>query len=527
MQDILVGFTTSTFTTSRVSELGGFLVDKPYVRPQKEEAQYLQLTFYNLSGQVVEQFYSEQRDIQKAKLKYNKIGGLVSMDVQINVNIDDSYYGDMVVGASLDVIQLGRVVSDKIEVVDGILSIEGTSVFRRFSNYSLPQGGLSNSTISAAVLYVLDALMVTLMKEGEQSFFDINEDKIIIDESIILSRIEWKEDDALKILSGIAMLTGKASYGIDNEGDFYFHDQTLIPAVRVFEDVDAVDIDLSERNDAIVNSLNLSSKRQDQNTIIPIGTFDDESSQARYGKRVKDVVIPFFYGQGEQSTFAHKMLTLAPAVSGSFRHLSEDSNVSTGRYAITQNLSSAKRIMVNPFKNDSDFVVGEGMTVARVHENQVTSRYMYSFITASEPSTIMIHRSRTSDIEFVDTLLILMKSSTSITIDAMWSEYEQPKAFSFDVIPVMTYHRIPVSTIDGYLTLSLPSEATVYIDSIYAIVSSVETREAFYESHTIDIIGDDVEVNIEVGGNPNDLIDQLKGLQDKAIVANDLLTQNR
>ena len=205
----------------------------------------IQIIFKNRNLEVISSFISVQEAIQTVVLKYARKGGLLSAEFTVKLNKDIDYYNDMLIEFRTGDFSLGTVFSDKITIENGLLSVYGISSFNLLNSEKM-SGYVANVNLKGAVSYFLQLILNRLQILEEPTFFKINQDKIIVDDSLFVTSLDFVDKSPVEIFDGLAILGGKIAYGIDSENDFYFIDQKIPTTERRFIDYDIFNERLSK-----------------------------------------------------------------------------------------------------------------------------------------------------------------------------------------------------------------------------------------------------------------------------------------
>jgi len=521
-----------------------------------------EVVFRNRQNEEIARFSSQLNPLLYCELKYERHSGVKTGKVRMIAD-DVPYYNDMIVEIRFgsDLLATTFVTAREVDLNVLTLSLEGA--FSRFGD-RLYTSYISNVTMKGAVLYFIQLIKGELGIEG--GFFYVNDDKIILDDEIILSSVDFVDKSAIDILNGFTKIFGKCAYGIDADDDFYFINQDLVEAERFFADINVFDLDTKVKDGSVVNRVRLFGLSQTGDSLGLITVYDDEDSQAIYGVRQEDVEMPFHLGSGDPAPFAVQAVQAEPVLSGKFTKYQPDNVISTGRYYLSEFIRYKKRKVFNMVKSDSDYLPFDEFP--KTLTNFITGKHGRLFSTgqsATIPQQGGVDVSFFKDIvvfcskigstnpddqlkitllgdeaigEIVVELALAYDEFNVVAIDddnALAVENHYPIGegpFEAIIYPsnVPTQINIPRATfnnVDGLLTIRYImvewlGEGNLVLDSIHYTSDGVETSTGYYGGHELIMDGQQITATIELAPDENDFVDMVSATQKNAKLGNEM-----
>ena len=502
----------STYTLSNATSWGcGRLFKAPLSIPPSADGNYFQIIFMNRSREVIKTFFSLQENIQQASLKYASDGGLKSAEFKVLFNATIPSYNDMLVEFRTARWSLGTVFTTSVAVVDNILSISGTSAFNRFAMDLQLTGDIKQKSLKEVIMYFVQLIYNAVVADGEQPFFTVSEETIIVDNSLIIDSVFFTNKKPIDILKGLANLAGgHIVYGVDEFFRFYFIDQRLLQKNTKFVDADAFQSSMQSDDESITNRVRLYSQTQTGEELGLIATHNDLESQAQFGIKPVSINLPFHLNSSNPASYARLFATPSPLLKGSFRMISFDDPVGLGQYRVCEYLSNDRRILANSCKNLSTLGISSEETT-KVTAGFVTGRFAFQFRGGSVFIKAYVHRCKYC--------VLTMRSEENVTLE-----------WSYDGIVYKTelgmsdrMRQITIDTMGLDSGLSVASNGRFVIDSLHYVTDFVQWHEGYYQGHEISMKGNLTDIKITMGLNKNSIVDLTKDLEKNARQLDDLL----
>lgn len=535
---------------------------KPPIAPLEGANGFL-IIFKNKKQEVIAAFSSQQDKKLDVQLKYERHGGLKSGTIRMQYG-NFPYYNDMLVEIRMGLASLGHMYVESFALKDNMLDFTLYSSFRRFNDKKY-SGNAANMTIKDALIYFLKMIKESLDATGPE-FFRINPDKILpqgeIDDTVY-SSIFFIDKTAKEIFAGFAVILGSASYGIDEDYDFYFYTASFTRGYDgnpidfvAWEDFHIFNLQWKTDDSVISNQCNLYSKRQgsasatDKEELVLLATGENTASQNIYGKKEIDVNLPFYLNSTKTPRIlAAQCLTPKPAVIASFNIYNPDFTIPPyGLYQIVTQVKDDTRILFNSAKTYSDSHEAYGFEVYMsnsgdaVYSDFLTGDKAYQSETRPNDDVVyfgfrfddVFHKRKYPS--YVKKMVVAIKSDRELEVLIGHRSYFPNKGdygtYDFETTikanPVMGFVEIdlpypmPVGGISfGPIDINNP----FVIDSVYYIPAMTQTIQGLYDGHTVNLNEREVKMTISLGHDNNDLVEQLEELSENAKLADQLAKQ--
>lgn len=477
---------------------------------------YFQIIFLNRSHEVIKTFHSLQENLQHAKLVYSADGGLKSASFSVLFNQTIPTYNDMMIQFRTNSFGLGTVFSQKVSLRNGVLTIEGVSVFNRLAKNFKLSGNISQSTLKTTVLYFLGLIYEELLAQEEPPFFSINPDKVLVDDEIIINSLFFIDKKPQDILQGLANVAGgKVVYGVDEHFEFYFIDQKRLPTERCWVDHNAFNASLVSQEEGIVNQVKLFSQRQNGEQLGLLATHNNLASQAEFGIKSAEVNLPFFIESTQAEHYAALFVTPQPALQGHFTVHNRSTSVHLGRWQVAQNLSEPVRLLANSCKELRQ-LSHQNLSAVKVQSGHTTGRFAYQF---EGVGTLNIE----AIIPSCERVLVSLSNTQPLFLE--WFERGQPRTQTVPVSPVVRQVVLTTCAVDDGLLLRVTGR--LLLDSLHFVSAFVRQDEGFYTGHEVVLRGDASEITVQLGRDDHHLVELTKQLQTNARQLDDLLKRHQ
>ncbi len=473
---------------------------------------YFQIIFLNRSHEVIKTFHSLQENMQHARLVYTADGGLKSAVFSVLFNQSIPSYNDMLVQFRTGNFGLGTVFSQSINLKDGVLTIEGTSVFNRLANSLKLTGNVTKKTLKDTVLYYLNLIHTALLAQDEPPFFSINPDKVQVEDTLIIDALFFIDKKPLDILQGLANVAGgKVVYGVDDSFEFYFIDQKKLPTKRCVVDQSAFNVRLSVQDSSIINQVKLFSQRQNGEELGLIALYDDADSQAEYGIKSAEVNLPFFVNAEQAEAYARLFAMPQPLLVGELSLNEFKDNITLGRWKVVQSLNEPVRLLANSCKN-LERLPSQNLQAHKVRTGHVTGRFAYQF---SGNGILKIE----AVIPSCEQVLVSLRNTQTLFFE--WNERGQVRTQTVGMSSVVRQVKLATCAVDDGITVRVAGMAL--LDSVHFVNAFVRQDEGFYTGHEVILKGDSSAVTVQIGRNDQHLVALTKQLQTNARQLDDLL----